>query len=103
MNGVMAEPVEGVPAIGARTVHHPGSHCRQAGLNLARLEHIQGEWMHRTRGVHGPDHSNFINNFRQVLEQTPQFHHSNLLIAVWYRATWEPGAVWKMLTPILPN
>ncbi len=55
-------------------------------------------WYHTAKNLYY-----IINNFRQVLEQTPQFQHSNLLIAVWYRATWEPGAVWNMLTPILPN
>ncbi|MGI9058063.1 MAG: hypothetical protein ACR2H5_05755 [Ktedonobacteraceae bacterium] len=55
-------------------------------------------WYHTAKNLYY-----IINNFRQVLKQTPQFHHSNLLIAVWYRATWEPGEVWKMLTPILPN
>ena len=55
-------------------------------------------WYHTAKNLYY-----IISNFRQILEQTPQFHHSNLQIAVWYRATWEPSAVWKMVDPILPN
>jgi hypothetical protein len=38
-----------------------------------------------------------------MIEQVPQFDHSHLQIAVWYRATWEPGDVWPMLKDVLPN
>ena len=55
-------------------------------------------WYHTAKNLYY-----IISNFRQILQQTPQFHHSNLQIAVWYRATWEPGDVWKMIDPILPN
>ncbi|HYK84381.1 MAG TPA: hypothetical protein VEV19_03380 [Ktedonobacteraceae bacterium] len=55
-------------------------------------------WYHTAKNLYY-----IISNFRQVLLQTPQFKHSNLQIAVWYRATWEPTDVWKMIDPILPN
>ncbi len=55
-------------------------------------------WYHTARNLYY-----IISNFRQILAQTPQFEHSHLIIALWYRATWEPGAVWSMLRPILPN
>jgi len=55
-------------------------------------------WYHTAKNLYY-----IISNFRQILEQTPQFHHSNLQIAMWYRATWEPSDVWKMIDPILPN
>ena len=55
-------------------------------------------WYHTAKNLYY-----IISNFRQILAQTPQFHHSNLQIAVWYRATWEPSNVWKLVDPILPN
>jgi hypothetical protein len=55
-------------------------------------------WYHTAKNLYY-----IITNFRQILEQTPQFKHSHLLIAVWYRASWEPGDVWSMLKPVLPN
>jgi spore germination protein YaaH len=44
-----------------------------------------------------------VSNFEKILKQVPQFGHSNLQIAVWYRATWEPGDVWSIIDNILPN
>nr|BBH91957.1 hypothetical protein KTA_01560 [Thermogemmatispora argillosa] len=46
-----------------------------------------------------------IREFRAILQQTPQFSsaHAYLQIAVWYRATWEPGTLWRALLPVLPN
>ncbi len=55
-------------------------------------------WYHTAKNLYY-----IISNFRQILEQTPQFGHRHLQIAVWYRATWEPGDVWPMLRNVLPN
>jgi spore germination protein YaaH len=55
-------------------------------------------WYHTARNLY-----HLITEFQQILEQVPQFDHSHLQIAVWYRATWEPGDLWAMLNPILPN
>ena len=55
-------------------------------------------WYHTARNLYY-----IISNFRKMIEQVPQFDHSHLQIAVWYRATWEPGDVWPMLKDVLPN
>jgi hypothetical protein len=55
-------------------------------------------WYHTAKNLYY-----IITNFKQMLEQTPQFHHSHLLLAFWYRATWEPGDLWPMLNKVLPN
>jgi len=55
-------------------------------------------WYHTAKNLYY-----VITNFKHILEKVPQFGHSNLQIAVWYRATWEPGDVWPMLTKVLPN
>ena len=55
-------------------------------------------WYHTAKNLYY-----VITNFKQILEKVPQFGHSHLQIAVWYRATWEPGDVWPMLTKVLPN
>jgi len=55
-------------------------------------------WYHTAKNLYY-----IISNFRQILMQVPQFGHSHLQIAVWYRATWEPGDVWPMLRNVLPN
>jgi hypothetical protein len=55
-------------------------------------------WYHTARDLY-----NIITEFQQILERVPQFDHSHLEIGVWYRATWEPGDLWAMLDPILPN
>ncbi|WP_376796366.1 hypothetical protein [Thermogemmatispora sp.] len=46
-----------------------------------------------------------IREFRDILKGTPQFQSAQafLQIAVWYRATWEPGTLWRSLLPVLPN
>lgn len=44
-----------------------------------------------------------ISNFDKMLRQTAQFGNSQLQIAVWYRATWEPGDVWQMIDPLIQN
>ena len=44
-----------------------------------------------------------ISNFKNILESTPQFDHSHFMIAVWYRATWEPQNVWPMIDKLLPT
>ncbi len=44
-----------------------------------------------------------ISNFDKMLHQTAQFGNSSLQIAVWYRATWEPGGVWSMIDPLIQN
>ena len=44
-----------------------------------------------------------ISNFDKMLHQTSQFNNSQLQIAVWYRATWEPGDVWSMIDPLIQN
>ena len=38
-----------------------------------------------------------------MLQQAPQFGKGHLQIAVWYRATWEPGDVWGMIDPLIQN
>lgn len=55
-------------------------------------------WYHTARNL-----LRIITEFRQVLEQEPQFANSHLQIAVWYRATWEPSDLWSLLLPVLPN
>ena len=55
-------------------------------------------WYHTAKNLYY-----IISNFKQILEKVPQFGNSHLQIAVWYRATWEPGDVWPMLNKILPN
>jgi hypothetical protein len=44
---------------------------------------------------------NIVTEFRQILEQTPQFQHSQLAVAFWYRAGWEPDDVWTPLDAAL--
>ena len=44
-----------------------------------------------------------IANFKKILQQTPQFGKSHVQIAVWYRATWEPAAIWTLIDPLLPT
>ncbi len=44
-----------------------------------------------------------IINFEKILQQTPQFNNSHMMIAVWYRATWEPQSVWPLIDKLLPN
>jgi len=55
-------------------------------------------WYHTAKNLY-----RIITEFQRILEQVPQFEHSHLQIAVWYRATWEPGDLWAMLDPVLPN
>lgn len=44
---------------------------------------------------------NIVTEFRQILKQTPQFQHSQLAVAFWYRADWEPDDVWTPLDAAL--
>jgi hypothetical protein len=44
---------------------------------------------------------NIVTEFRQILNQTPQFQHSQLAVAFWYRAAWEPDDVWTPLDAAL--
>ncbi len=44
---------------------------------------------------------NIVTEFRQALEQTPQFKGGQFAVAVWYTATWQPGGLWSALNPIL--
>ncbi len=55
-------------------------------------------WFHTAKNLYY-----VISNFEKILKQVPQFAHSHLQIAVWYRATWEPGDVWSLVENILPN
>ena len=55
-------------------------------------------WYHTAKNLY-----DVISNFEKILNQVPQFKHSHLQIAVWYRATWEPGDVWSQVDNILPN
>ena len=55
-------------------------------------------WYHTAKNLYY-----VISNFEKILNQVPQFKHSHLQIAVWYRATWEPGGVWSLVDNILPN
>ena len=55
-------------------------------------------WYHTAKNLYY-----IISSFENILKQTPQFGNNQLQIAVWYRATWEPGDVWGMIDPLLPN
>ena len=55
-------------------------------------------WFHTAKNLYY-----IISNFEKILKQVPQFGKSHLQIAVWYRATWEPGDVWSLINNILPN
>ncbi|HXX78043.1 MAG TPA: hypothetical protein VEI53_06120 [Ktedonobacteraceae bacterium] len=55
-------------------------------------------WYHTAKDLY-----TIISRFEIILNQVPQFKHSHLQIAVWYRATWEPGGVWSLVDNILPN
>jgi spore germination protein YaaH len=55
-------------------------------------------WYHTARNLY-----RIITEFQHILEQVPQFNRGHLKIAVWYRATWEPGDLWAMLDPVLSN
>ena len=46
---------------------------------------------------------NIVTQFRQILQQTPQFQHSQLAVAFWYRASWEPDDVWSPLDAALTS
>ena len=55
-------------------------------------------WYHTAKNLY-----RIITEFQRILEKVPQFNHSHLQIAVWYRASWEPGDLWAMLDPVLSN
>ncbi len=55
-------------------------------------------WYHTAQNLYY-----IISNFEKMLQQVPQFKDSHLQIAVWYRATWEPGDVWHLIDDVLPN
>lgn len=55
-------------------------------------------WYHTAKNLYY-----IITNFEKILQQAPQFGNSHLQIAVWYRATWEPGDLWPMIDNVLPN
>ena len=55
-------------------------------------------WYHTAKNLYY-----IITNFKSILQQVPQFRNSHLQIAVWYRATWEPGDLWPMIDNVLPN
>jgi spore germination protein YaaH len=55
-------------------------------------------WYHTAKNLYY-----IITNFKSILQQVPQFRDSHLQIAVWYRATWEPGDLWPMIDNVLPN
>jgi spore germination protein YaaH len=55
-------------------------------------------WYHTAKNLYY-----IITNFKSILQQVPQFGNSHLQIAVWYRATWEPGDLWPMIDSVLPN
>jgi hypothetical protein len=55
-------------------------------------------WYHTAQNLYY-----IISNFQKILEQVPQFGNSHLVIAVWYRATWEPAGVWPLIDNVLPN
>jgi hypothetical protein len=55
-------------------------------------------WYHTAQNLYY-----IITNFQKILEQVPQFGKSHLVIAVWYRATWEPAGVWALIDNVLPN
>jgi spore germination protein YaaH len=55
-------------------------------------------WYHTAKNLYY-----VITNFQKILQQVPQFRDSHLQIAVWYRATWEPGDLWPMIDSVLPN
>ena len=53
-------------------------------------------WFQTAKNLYG-----IISDFKKILQQTPQFGKSHLQIAVWYRASWEPVAVWTLIDPLL--
>src|SRR5713101_2663285 len=55
-------------------------------------------WYHTAKNLYY-----IITNYKSILQQVPQFRNSHLQIAVWYRATWEPGDLWPMIDNVLPN
>ena len=55
-------------------------------------------WYHTAKNLYY-----IITNFKNILQQVPQFGNSHLQIAVWYRATWEPSDLWPMIANVLPN
>jgi spore germination protein YaaH len=55
-------------------------------------------WYHTAQNLYY-----IITNFQKILEQVSQFGDSHLVIAVWYRATWEPAGVWALIDNVLPN
>jgi len=55
-------------------------------------------WYHTAQNLYY-----IITNFQKILEQVSQFGNSHLVIAVWYRATWEPAGVWALIDNVLPN
>lgn len=55
-------------------------------------------WYHTAKNLY-----RIITEFQQILERQPRFEHSGLRIAVWYRAASEPGDLWPLLAPVLPN
>ena len=57
-------------------------------------------WYHTAKNLY-----NIVSEFKAILDHTPQFSNpgGQFQIAAWYRATWEPGDLWRMLTNVVPN
>ena len=87
----------------------PQSEIDAAASNLndptcAHLVYTDSNGVKHSLWYHTAKNLNYIiSNFEKILKQVPQFGHHNLQIAVWYRATWEPGDVWSLIDNILPN
>jgi hypothetical protein len=80
---------------GASNLNDPTS-AHLVYTDSSRVKHSL--WYHTAQNLYY-----IITNFQKILEQVPQFANSHLVIAVWYRATWEPTGVWSLIDNVLPN
>ncbi|MBO0781626.1 MAG: hypothetical protein J2P37_22625, partial [Ktedonobacteraceae bacterium] len=55
-------------------------------------------WYHTAQNLY-----NIVLGFHQALDQVPELKDKHMQIAMWYRQTSEPGAVWDLIAPLLPN
>jgi len=85
----------------------PAAHIDQTTSNMNDATSIHVTYTDSSgiqRTVWYPSGKNLVNiitQFRQILKQTPQFQNSQLAVAFWYRANWEPDDVWTPLNAAL--
>jgi spore germination protein YaaH len=93
----------------ARQIVESASNVDEAASNLkdptaAHLVYTDSAGVKRAIWYHTAQNlASIITEFRQTLEQVPQLKNSHLQVAVWYRQTSEPGEVWSLWAPLLPN